>query len=360
MTEVEKYHGIYSTPESYPNYGHSNHGAQAVSLVDKWKPDSLLDVGCGWNEFVRGLTGIKATGVDFACPGADVNADATKLPFADKVFDTLTAFDMLEHVSPDEVDKVLSEFARVSKRFILSISYVPSVNKWQGQNLHPTVRAEDWWMIRLMRAGALGLRKHGKYIVGRWEPSLRMSGSVIVVGNGPSVLKANHGAKIDAHDEVVRFNEFQTDGFERHTGTRTTLWVRLFRGKTETPGCQRVLCKHEHDANAPNCAEPFRISAMFYNRAQDLIRRRIEWGSGFTQDTRIVMPTSGLLAVAWLLEVVGVPKLTLTGFDCFQKDKTWQHEYFSPKRYTKPREHDGDMEVKMLKELEQAGRIVYL
>jgi SAM-dependent methyltransferase len=170
MSELSKYQGIYST-KSIPGYGHSNHGSGALPLLLSWKPESLLDVGCGYNEFVRNvvklLPDLNSIGVDFACPGADIIADAASLPFSLKEFDVITSFDMLEHVEPEKVDIVLSEFARVSHRFIFSICYRPSVFLWQGQNLHPTVQKESWWLDRIQNAGGIPM-KNGKYIVGHW------------------------------------------------------------------------------------------------------------------------------------------------------------------------------------------------
>lgn len=49
--------------------------------------------------------------------------------------------------------------------------------------------------------------------------------SVAVVGNGDSPLGAGRGAEIDAHDVVIRFNNFPA-GFEADLGTRTDVWVR--------------------------------------------------------------------------------------------------------------------------------------
>ena len=49
--------------------------------------------------------------------------------------------------------------------------------------------------------------------------------TVAIIGNGPSVLDKEMGEIIDRHDIVVRFNCFQTDGFENHIGIKTTIWV---------------------------------------------------------------------------------------------------------------------------------------
>ena len=49
--------------------------------------------------------------------------------------------------------------------------------------------------------------------------------TVAVVGNGPGNIGTDRGAEIDAHDVVIRFNNFP-DGFAADYGTRTDIWVR--------------------------------------------------------------------------------------------------------------------------------------
>jgi hypothetical protein len=44
---------------------------------------------------------------------------------------------------------------------------------------------------------------------------------IAVVGNGPMT---GHGAEIDGHATVIRFNNWKTDGFAEHVGSKTTVW----------------------------------------------------------------------------------------------------------------------------------------
>ena len=50
-------------------------------------------------------------------------------------------------------------------------------------------------------------------------------GSTLIIGNGRSVLHSNVGHLVDNYGSVVRFNDYQTEGFGKHVGTKTTLWV---------------------------------------------------------------------------------------------------------------------------------------
>lgn len=366
MTEREKYAGIYSAPERYPRYGHSNHGAKALGLVVRWKPESVCDVGCGFNEFAAqlraALPDCRVVGVDFACPGADVCAPAHALPFPDDAFDTVTAFDMLEHLREHEVQPALREMSRISRRFVVSISYVDSVNRWKGRTLHPTVQPEAWWMTQLMRAGAIGLTKHGRYIHGTWSRALRMphDARVVLVGNGPSVLTQPRGAEIDGFDEIVRFNNFKLDGFEPHTGSRTTLWSTFFRRIDPPMRHGRVICIHENDVPDASCTEVYRLPALHFSRMRSIVQDRVWTRSGLTQEVSALLPTSGLMVATFLLHVVGVAQVHVVGFDHFSKARSSQHHYWLPGPFKQPKEHAPAVEADLFAELIAAGRVVRL
>lgn len=66
-----------------------------------------------------------------------------------------------------------------------------------------------------------------EYVIGK---------SVAVVGSGPGEIGKGKGKDIDAHDEVIRFNDFETEGFEEDYGSKTTIWVR--NTDIENGGCR--------------------------------------------------------------------------------------------------------------------------
>lgn len=167
--ELKKYRYL---ARNNPSYGASCHGRDAIDLIMKWQPKRVLDCGCGRNGFKDLMKphGVEVVGVDNAFPEADVSAPIYALPFQDGSFDTVTAFDVLEHVLPEDVDVSLAEMARVAKggKFCLSIAYTPSKTLVGGENLHPTVRNETWWLRRL-RPFVRTLDKAGRYIHGSFK-----------------------------------------------------------------------------------------------------------------------------------------------------------------------------------------------
>lgn len=148
--ERDKYLWIYGKSGSR-SYGKRNHGYNAYSLVLDLAPKTLLDVGCGKGNFVEWakVQGIKAEGMDFAS-NYGVQADLLDMPFEDRSFEMITAFDVLEHLRPETLKKGLDEMYRVASRWwVLSIGYGPSkIRTPEGYlQLHPiATRDKSWWL----------------------------------------------------------------------------------------------------------------------------------------------------------------------------------------------------------------------
>lgn len=183
--EFWKYHDLYSSQNTdnpiHRGYGHSNHGKTLIPFILK-TPDfeSVLDVGCGHNEFVKKLRSgglSKACGVDFACPSADscldiVDTRAVRLfKKVYGVFDIVTAFDVLEHLRPEQVDEALANMATLSKHFAFTISFRPSTITVRNKNLHPTVWDRWKWAAKLNEFSTCHIRSVGgvEYFVGDWN-----------------------------------------------------------------------------------------------------------------------------------------------------------------------------------------------
>lgn len=153
--EIKGFNGLTKILD---NYGHSNHGAEFTAEIiacdEMLKAEglpgcSVLDVGCGWNEFAKALKAknVDALGVDCSCPGADITCDIEHepLPYPDKFFEMVTAFDVLEHLSADNLNKAVKEMARVSKRFIFTIGTSRSSINYGSTNLHEIQNPISWW-----------------------------------------------------------------------------------------------------------------------------------------------------------------------------------------------------------------------
>ena len=86
--------------------------------------ESAVDVGCGTAGLATMGTALEVTGVDRdprpGYPGARfVQADATRLPFADGEFDIAYSNSVIEHLPPTDRGAYAAELRRVGKRWLV-------------------------------------------------------------------------------------------------------------------------------------------------------------------------------------------------------------------------------------------------
>jgi SAM-dependent methyltransferase len=104
-----------------------------VKLLKKYAHGKCLDVGSGSGVYTNFLhtIGLNATGIDnekeFVLAARKkfkqvifTKGDAYKLPYKNNQFDTVIAFDILEHLDDT---RALNEFFRVAKRIIFSVPH---------------------------------------------------------------------------------------------------------------------------------------------------------------------------------------------------------------------------------------------
>ena len=129
-------------------YGTFSHGSYHLDTLLDFNPESWLDVGCGYNTLIRDVREkyVKDSwGIDFSCPAADQICNVLDLPFPDKRWDLVTAFDVLEHIYPNDIDKALQEMRRVSNRFAFTICFEKAQLEHNGVNAHATIMSRlDW------------------------------------------------------------------------------------------------------------------------------------------------------------------------------------------------------------------------
>lgn len=98
-----------------------------IDLVRKLKPNNVLEIGIGNKTVANYLkqNGIKIDTCDFdKYLEPDYVADIRNLPFEDNSYEVVMAYEILEHIPWEDVDKALSELNRISKKYvIISIPY---------------------------------------------------------------------------------------------------------------------------------------------------------------------------------------------------------------------------------------------
>jgi len=172
---------------------------------------------------------------------------------------------------------------------------------------------------------------------------------VLVVGNGPSALEGEPmGDQIDAFDEVVRFNNFQTKvaGMEKFVGTKTTVHFSdgvLYPTYQEyhVKGADVILSLFADRFMVAGTYVILRGAADFQTRLtmrflKDptttwITKSAIERLKSLLGLKGVKHPTSGMLAIDHFLNMPGVQlPLYIHGFDFFMGPKMHYFEDHEP------------------------------
>ena len=170
QSEVARYEQVYRDP----NYGLGARRRQHIlqHLRRIHPKGSLLDVSTGRGEVLtlaRDLGFFPVTGTEAVaalCDGETVHhALAHDLPFPDDSFDTVTMFDVMEHLLPEDTEAVCRELVRVARsRILLTVHNGPSSWRNSGGDLHINRRESyDTWLEELtMFCRPHGVIRHGR------------------------------------------------------------------------------------------------------------------------------------------------------------------------------------------------------
>ncbi len=188
----------------------------------------------------------------------------------------------------------------------------------------------------------------------------RLKTPIMLVGNGPSVLDSSLGTQIDAFDHIVRFNNYQTKGYEKHVGKRTTIWSRWYA----LPHAKPMNTFEEIWINMPlQERSPDKVEAGLAYTAEHRSRARIIPGQGsalrlqekvYGTCTGSKWPSSGLLAIAHALDVA--PVVYLVGFDSWNREP---FHYFEEHERSNTH-HIAEIERAHIEELRDTGRLSFL
>ncbi|MFQ6609346.1 MAG: glycosyltransferase family 29 protein [Fidelibacterota bacterium] len=154
-----------------------------------------------------------------------------------------------------------------------------------------------------------------------WEINISSS-SILIIGNGQSVLNQELGEKIDRFETVGRINNYSTRGFEKFIGSHTDIWFN---------GANQQLKKRKE---LPKTIVVF-VPAEILRRKGEAIHQRIENRLGvqrgryhlislsemekIEEDTGITRPTTGTSAILWASKQF--EKVFIHGFDFFIDSK---------------------------------------
>lgn len=171
--------------------------------------------------------------------------------------------------------------------------------------------------------------------------------SFAVVGNAPTILDYDNGAKIDSHDVVVRFNRATTDGLEAKIGGRTDILVvnasntkamAPSPAETVNPRCLVCFVSPQGVPNVPRqpFAEWVDDMPILLTFGPDLI--------DLPADHHTRPMTSGTYFLLTMLRMLAVERLFVTGFTMFGAKGGAATKYYHDGRPGVGSFHDLDVE----------------
>lgn len=165
---------LQSIHESSPFGKRSKLPKHLDKFIDKIRPASILDFGCGKGRLIDRLLEdyphISVSGYD---PG---NKKFDK-PLDDVFVDLLISSDVLEHVEPEHIDQTLQYLSTKSKYIYHLIALSPAkLILPDGRNAHLILESKDWWRAKFVNLGYNIIKEdymeHWKTPKGRTEPML--------------------------------------------------------------------------------------------------------------------------------------------------------------------------------------------
>ena len=149
----------------------------------------------------------------------------------------------------------------------------------------------------------------------------------VIIGNGRSVLGLGAGPTVDRYDTVIRFNDYQIEGYERDIGSKVDVWVM------SDWTIATLLHKYPERRVPVLCAIPYRFMGKpyYHERRAELeaelppaMLSRITFVPAETVQRMVEenrfgdrWPSSGLITIVHML--MAKDKVYLHGFDFFKE-----------------------------------------
>jgi hypothetical protein len=188
------------------------------------------------------------------------------------------------------------------------------------------------------------------------------TGNTVIVGNGASLSKARKGRVIDGYANVIRINDYVTDGYENHVGRKTTHWfsgagkLATYKGRDITGIDVRILIPARYwkpKSNEYKVKEYLQINPKDVTIIDKKLADKI---LKIANKNGIEYPSTGMQAIIWLACIIGcVPDII--GFDCYQNKNANTHYFDNNNPETAFTAHAWDKEKDMIKNLEKHGRL---
>ena len=185
-----------------------------------------------------------------------------------------------------------------------------------------------------------------------------MKNTILIIANGPSILKNKYGDEIDTFSEIARINNYKTDNFSEYVGTKTTVWLN---------GANKNLKHHENHPKKIFVFVTYEILEKKEARVLERTPKRLglnpnkytlinkEKMKAYENISNIKRPTTGFNSILWALE--NYKNVVIHGFDFFQNSKEHYYDSYIVKKMSnlkiikKAAKHDNQAEKHFVESL---------
>ncbi len=155
--------------------------------------------------------------------------------------------------------------------------------------------------------------------------------SIAVVGNAGTEIGTGNGEEIDAHDIVIRFNNYPMEGYERDYGTKTDVWIRVGNNEVE-PRNIRSYRFVILEPDLPRTLLRFDVVDLWVRYLecfpQKIFYMDKEFNTRMREETGMYCPSSGCKMIYFLYQALGsLEHVHLYGFSLLSEQKDYGHYY---------------------------------
>ena len=187
--------------------------------------------------------------------------------------------------------------------------------------------------------------------------------SILIIGNGESILNNKLQNKIDAFDVVLRINNYRTTGYEKFLGTKTDIWFNGANSKLTTP---------ENIPGRVVVAIPSRVFLKYEEDILPYVSKRINMKNekflliprddilNYESTVGHARLTTGLYAIMWALK--NYEDIYIYGFDFFINSKSHYYDsklmnFVNENILNKGHKHDNQKERDFVNNLIDKNKI---
>jgi hypothetical protein len=170
-----------------------------------------------------------------------------------------------------------------------------------------------------------------------------MTPNVVIIGNGTNCLSNQFGELIDSYDIIVRFNDYNIDGYESYIGTKTTYFVTHNNFLPVDPLLPK---KFEHSIiwKMPNEEIKFAIESSEYINYSNY-----EFFNDYPMSSKIFCPSTAMWTVS--LFIIRYKHVVLYNCDGLKSGHYWNPSH------THWHQHNGDVELEYYSYLQENGQL---